>query len=313
MAALPYMQLYVADYLADTPHLTTEEHGAYLLLIFNYWQTGRPLPKSRLAGIAKLSNERWTDVERSLNEFFLDTGSEWVHERIERDLEVVKSAQTQRVAAGNASAAKRALEKALKNQMASDLRSTTVQRKSNDRLTNKDKETDKEKERSKDKTLLPVAEKDQPPAESEFIRLPLNDGSEFMVTEPLIAEWESLYPAVDVRQELRNQRGWLLAEPRRRKTQRGVNKFINTWLQKRQDNPTAASRQVNHAKTTANANGNSSESRAMQKFHAAARERLGENFMEILGSDDRNILRSVDSEERSGTIIPLGNGDWDTV
>jgi Uncharacterized protein conserved in bacteria len=71
MAALPYMQFYVADYLADTMHLSTEEHGAYLLLIFNYWQTGKPLPKNRLAGIARLSNERWTDVERSLNEFLL--------------------------------------------------------------------------------------------------------------------------------------------------------------------------------------------------------------------------------------------------
>ena len=47
MAALPYMQLYVADYLADTVHLDADEHGAYLLIIFNYWQTGKPIPESQ--------------------------------------------------------------------------------------------------------------------------------------------------------------------------------------------------------------------------------------------------------------------------
>lgn len=79
MAALPYMQLYIADYLADTMHLSTEEHGAYLLLMFNYWQTGRAIPKNRLAKIARMSNERWISVEESLKEFFNDSGTEWVH------------------------------------------------------------------------------------------------------------------------------------------------------------------------------------------------------------------------------------------
>ncbi|MEK8984978.1 DUF1376 domain-containing protein [Escherichia coli] len=103
MAALPYMQLYIADYLADTMHLSAEEHGAYLLLMFNYWQTGKPIPKNRLAKIARLTNERWADVEPSLQEFFCDNGKEWVHLRIEEDLASVREKLTKKSAAGKAS------------------------------------------------------------------------------------------------------------------------------------------------------------------------------------------------------------------
>ena len=103
MAALPYMQLYIADYLADTMHLSAEEHGAYLLLMFNYWQTGKPIPKNRLAKIARLTNERWADVEPSLQEFVCDNGEEWVHLRIEEDLASVREKLTKKSAAGKAS------------------------------------------------------------------------------------------------------------------------------------------------------------------------------------------------------------------
>ena len=103
MAALPYMQLYIADYLADTMHLSAEEHGAYLLLMFNYWQTGKPIPKNRLAKIARLTNERWADVEPSLQEFFCDNGEEWVHLRIEEDLASVREKKKKKSAAGKAS------------------------------------------------------------------------------------------------------------------------------------------------------------------------------------------------------------------
>ncbi|HHV1786852.1 TPA: DUF1376 domain-containing protein [Escherichia coli] len=103
MAALPYMQLYIADYLADTMHLSAEEHGAYLLLMFNYWQTGKPIPKNRLAKIARLTNERWADVEPSLQEFFCYNGEEWVHLRIEEDLASVREKLTKKSAAGKAS------------------------------------------------------------------------------------------------------------------------------------------------------------------------------------------------------------------
>lgn len=67
------------------------------------------------------------------------------------------------------------------------------------------------------------------------ISLPLNDGTEYPVTEEQCQEWAGLYPAVDVIQQLRGMRGWLNANPQKRKTRRGVNRFINAWLAREQD------------------------------------------------------------------------------
>lgn len=117
------MQFYVADYLADTGHLTTEEHGAYLLLIFNYWQTGKPLRKDRLSTVARLSNDRWILVEQALKEFFHDNGETWAHFRIEGDLVAVQESVDKASKAGKASAAARQRKKELKD----NARSTRVQ------------------------------------------------------------------------------------------------------------------------------------------------------------------------------------------
>lgn len=91
MAALPYIQLYVADYLADTAHLTTEENGAYLLLIFNYWQRGKALNNAndRLATICRLGKEAWERIKPALIEFFDIDGDTWTHPRLEKDLQRV--------------------------------------------------------------------------------------------------------------------------------------------------------------------------------------------------------------------------------
>lgn len=67
------------------------------------------------------------------------------------------------------------------------------------------------------------------------IGLPLNDGTEFPVSVEQFHEWKSLYPAVDVMQQLRSMRGWLDANPTRRKTIRGIKSFVVRWLSKEQD------------------------------------------------------------------------------
>jgi hypothetical protein len=69
-----------------------------------------------------------------------------------------------------------------------------------------------------------------------FLDLPTNvSGKSYAISEAQVNEWEPLYPAVDVRQQIRNIRGWLDANPSRRKTSRGMARFIAAWLGKTQD------------------------------------------------------------------------------
>lgn len=166
MAALPYMQLYVADYLADTPHLTTEEHGAYLLLLFSYWQTGKPLRVDRLAHTARLSNERWTSVQRSLTEFFKEVDGVWIHLRVEKDLEKVAAKSGKNSEAGKASAAARALAKQQLERLASEGNSanvgTSVERPLNERSTIEDTDTDTDTDKEQNQKLMSSAEPSDP-------------------------------------------------------------------------------------------------------------------------------------------------------
>lgn len=68
-----------------------------------------------------------------------------------------------------------------------------------------------------------------------LITLPLNDQSLYPVYPSDTEEWSELYPAVDVMQQLRSMRGWLEANPTKRKTQSGIRRFINGWLAREQD------------------------------------------------------------------------------
>jgi uncharacterized protein YdaU (DUF1376 family) len=77
-----WMPLYVADYLGDTMHLTTLQHGAYVLLLMHYWRTG-PLPNDpdELAAIVKLDPPTWGAVWVKLSGFFTVNGDGTLHQK----------------------------------------------------------------------------------------------------------------------------------------------------------------------------------------------------------------------------------------
>ena len=81
-----WMPLYIADYLADTSRLTTIQHGAYLLLMMDYWRNGPPPDDDDvLAQIARVRTEEWAAVRCAICGFF-DIGKSWTHGRIDSEL-----------------------------------------------------------------------------------------------------------------------------------------------------------------------------------------------------------------------------------
>ena len=100
-----WMPLYIGGYLSKTMHLTTEQHGAYLLLIMAYWQNNGPLCESRLPAITKLTPDAWSNAQALLEEFF-DTKSKpgfWVHTKIEKELKrAAKNRETNKLRAKTA-------------------------------------------------------------------------------------------------------------------------------------------------------------------------------------------------------------------
>ena len=63
----------------------------------------------------------------------------------------------------------------------------------------------------------------------------LNTKEMHHISKADIDEWQTLFPAVGVLGELRKMAAWAKANPARRKTDRGINRFIVSWLSKEQD------------------------------------------------------------------------------
>lgn len=98
---------------------------------------------------------------------------------------------------------------------------------------------DREKKNESDKQVHAikevVTEIEKHTKKDVVIKLPLNDKSEYEVTADKVEEYKELYPGVDVLQALRNMKGWCIANPSRRKTKKGIERFIHNWLSNEQN------------------------------------------------------------------------------
>jgi uncharacterized protein YdaU (DUF1376 family) len=103
-----WMPVYIGDYLADTMHLSTEQHGAYLLLLFHLWRRGSLHDDDgALAQITGLSGNAWSNARPVLAEFFEVHDGLWRHGRVERERTRVTAKQVSNSKQAKLAAARR--------------------------------------------------------------------------------------------------------------------------------------------------------------------------------------------------------------
>ncbi len=89
-----------------------------------------------------------------------------------------------------------------------------------------------------DKEAIYSPEPSKMPSEQDdpvFISIPLIGKAQYDVRESEVMDRQETYPAVNVRQELRNIRQWNIDNNKKRKTRKGIGKHISNWLGVKQD------------------------------------------------------------------------------
>ena len=94
MAEFPALPLWTDAYLADTTHLSTTEHGAYMLVLIAMWRSptcSLPDDDLLLARISRCGKARWANqIRPALTPFFIIADGRWTQKRLTKERAFVR-------------------------------------------------------------------------------------------------------------------------------------------------------------------------------------------------------------------------------
>lgn len=238
-------QHHIGDFNNATRHLDRLERSIYRDLIELYYSTESPLSLDIALLCRKIiarSEQEATAVQQVLNEFFTETEHGWEHNRCEHEIEKYRSNTTAKAMAGKASAA----AKKQKRQSRPIKPSTPVEQTLNEcatelqqNSTNHKPETSTINHNQVLNTYCSEPIVSEPAViEPAVIEILTNKKNELAkITHSQYDRWVETYPAVDVWQTLLRIKSWAENNPAKRKTSKGMARFIDSWLAREQDKP----------------------------------------------------------------------------
>lgn len=235
-----YYKFNIADWNLSTAHLTLEEEAIYFRLINHYYDTESPIPIETQSVIRRLrlgSDE--STVVAILQEFFTKTDKGFVHSRCEEILKdyrkTIKNNRSNGARGGRPRNGAACSE--TQNKPSGFSKETEQEPKHNpnqEPLTTNHKPITNNQELKTYCSEPIVSEPEDPPV----IEILTNKKNELArITHSQYDRWVETYPAVDVWQTLLRIKSWAEANPAKRKTNKGMARFIDSWLAREQDKP----------------------------------------------------------------------------
>lgn len=237
-----WMPLHIGDYLADTSHLGAMEHGAYLLLLMHYWRTGSALADDDnvLARISRVTAAEWRQIKATIRAFFkpaiCNEAAVLTHTRVERELQKAREyVEKKQRASAKGNASRWGSQNPSQNDPNRIASGSVCESQTDPPVTSNHRPSSSLRSDEESAERLRAS---APGGSPVLELLPTNrEGEEVPVSQAKADEFARLYPNVDVPQELRAMRGWLVSNPKKRKTSNGMMKFVNAWLAREQDKP----------------------------------------------------------------------------
>jgi uncharacterized protein YdaU (DUF1376 family) len=225
----PAFQFYPKDFLTDenVRVMSLQERGAYITLICLCWTEGSlPSDANRLARLCGIPSTMFRKLWPAIAVCFREAGDDrLIHPRLEREREKQTSYRRRQSDAATLRWSQRhATAVASYSQATSEPMPETCHRNA---LLSSSSSVDLKT--SSEPTITAPEPKDTSPSLLTFPTIGAH-GATWHLRETQAGEWRSLFPAVDVLGEARKALAWLQANPTKRKTAKGMPRFLVGWL-----------------------------------------------------------------------------------